>query len=256
MKKFIYIFLLLILASCATTPKYESDWDPIIPIDGVSRVIYEPELNNYAVGRLGNSLVSKSFIREKDAIQLLSDYKSGLVPLFSTDPNKPFAPSEPEIIKITPKDKVILRMKGASKNKITGEIAECFSDVSSSIYISDIICIVDNKYIENWHHLSRNGDPSLGLYFTTSSKNTQYKKLKVEDRSEDYFKQEFIYNGRVNNSLKFIYREFSEDIARPSFTQEVQYDLNQSSIIGFKNLSMEILKATNQEIEYRIITPF
>jgi hypothetical protein len=74
--------------------------------------------------------------------------------------------------------------------------------------------------------------------------------------SEMNFKQEFIYNGRVNNSLKFIYREFSGELVKPSLQQEVQYDLNQSNIIGFKELSIEILNATNQEIEYKVITPF
>ena len=73
---------------------------------------------------------------------------------------------------------------------------------------------------------------------------------------DDSFIQEFIYNGRVDNSIKFIYREFTESLARPSFQQEIQYDLDQSNIIGFKEMKIKIIQATNQQIEYRILKNF
>ena len=47
-------------------------------------------------------------------------------------------------------------------------------------------------------------------------------------------KLEFIYSGIQNDLVKFIYREFIDDFARPSFTQEVQYDLKKDKIVGFK----------------------
>lgn len=70
------------------------------------------------------------------------------------------------------------------------------------------------------------------------------------------FKQELIFNGKVDNNLKFIYREYILDFARPSFIQEMQYDLNESKIIGFKGLRLEIIKASNTNIEYVILNPF
>lgn len=70
------------------------------------------------------------------------------------------------------------------------------------------------------------------------------------------FKQEFIYNGKVGNSIKFIYREFSNDLARPSFTQDIQYDLNESTLVGFKGLKIEILSATNTLIKYKVLSHF
>ena len=65
-------------------------------------------------------------------------------------------------------------------------------------------------------------------------------------------KLELIYNGRIGDAIKFIYREFNDGLARPSFTQEIQYDLSRSSIIGFKEARLEVIKATNTEIEYRV----
>ena len=70
------------------------------------------------------------------------------------------------------------------------------------------------------------------------------------------FIQEFIYNGRVNNALKFVYREFSGDYIKPAFTQEIQYDLNTSDIIGFKSLRIKIIEATNTEIKYVLESNF
>jgi hypothetical protein len=69
-------------------------------------------------------------------------------------------------------------------------------------------------------------------------------------------KQEFIYNGKVNNAYKFTYREFTNDYARPAFTQDLQYDLNDGSIIGFKGLRIEILLANNNIIRYRVLSNF
>ena len=76
------------------------------------------------------------------------------------------------------------------------------------------------------------------------------------DYSLPYFEQELIFNGRVDNNLKFIYREFSGQMARGAFTQEVQYDLNESNIIGFKGARLEVIEATNRNITYRLIENF
>jgi len=70
------------------------------------------------------------------------------------------------------------------------------------------------------------------------------------------FVQELIYNGRVDNNLRFIYREFSNDLVRPAFTQEIQYDSNESSIIGFRDLRIEVISSSNIEIVYKLISNF
>ena len=69
------------------------------------------------------------------------------------------------------------------------------------------------------------------------------------------FKQEFIYSGRVGDDLRFIYREFSGDFIRASFTQEVQYDAKEK-VIGFKDMKIEIINANNQQITYKLIQNF
>lgn len=73
---------------------------------------------------------------------------------------------------------------------------------------------------------------------------------------DNCFKKEFIYNGKSGNSLKFVYREYINDMARPAFNQDLQYDLADGNIIGFKGLRLEVVSATNTSIEYKILSTF
>ena len=81
-------------------------------------------------------------------------------------------------------------------------------------------------------------------------------KVKKVLETPSFFLQELLYNGRVNNQLKFTYREFAQDKIRPAFTQEVQYDLSESNTIGFRSLRIEVLDATNTKIRYKILSNF
>jgi len=95
-----------------------------------------------------------------------------------------------------------------------------------------------------------------GLNLIRPNELIEYFQTEVKDKKSDYFKQELIYNGRVGVALKFIYREFLNDYARPAFTQDSQYDLSESKIIGFRGMRIEIINATNTEIEYKVLNYF
>jgi hypothetical protein len=70
------------------------------------------------------------------------------------------------------------------------------------------------------------------------------------------FQQELIYNGRSGQTLKFLYREISDNYLRTAFTQDVQYDLRDGNVVGFKGSRIEIIEANNQFIRYRVQTSF
>jgi len=70
------------------------------------------------------------------------------------------------------------------------------------------------------------------------------------------FQQTLIYNGRVGNRINIGYREFSNNLARPAFNNNVEYDLSSSSTIGYKGASIEVIKADNSSITYRVISTF
>jgi hypothetical protein len=74
--------------------------------------------------------------------------------------------------------------------------------------------------------------------------------------SEDSFQQTLIYNGRVGSKINIGYREFSNDAARPAFNNNVEYDLSESKTIAYKGAELEVLDATNQFIQFRLIRNF
>ena len=85
--------------------------------------------------------------------------------------------------------------------------------------------------------------------------------------SDDNFRKELIYSGVSQGVVSLTYREFvlnerkigdqsySTWLARPSFTQDLKYDLAEGRQIGFRGGRFEVLKATNTDITYRVIKP-
>jgi hypothetical protein len=75
---------------------------------------------------------------------------------------------------------------------------------------------------------------------------------------KDSFKYQALYQGGIDNKIKISFREFKDDMARPAFTQDIDYELNKSgdTIVGFKGLRIKILKATNMDITYSVIQDY
>ncbi|CAN5832377.1 hypothetical protein BH10BAC2_BH10BAC2_21930 [soil metagenome] len=93
-----------------------------------------------------------------------------------------------------------------------------------------------------------------GIKFSKPNLDLEYSELLTPRPKKEYYKQDFIYNGKVGNAIKFTYREFADDLARPAFTQDLQYDFTESNIIGFRGLRIEILSATNIKIQYKVLS--
>lgn len=74
--------------------------------------------------------------------------------------------------------------------------------------------------------------------------------------AQDAFQQTLIYNGRVGSRVNIGYREFSNNNARPAFNNNVEYDLAESTRIGYKGADIEIIEATNQHIKFRMLHNF
>ena len=79
---------------------------------------------------------------------------------------------------------------------------------------------------------------------------------RVVDVNAANFRHELIYNGRSGDTVKFLYREFSGDCARPPFSQDVQYDLKDGRTIGFKGARVEIVETSNTRLAYRVLSSF
>lgn len=68
------------------------------------------------------------------------------------------------------------------------------------------------------------------------------------------FQYVLLYNGRSGDDIKIQYREFKDDMARIAFYQDLSYNIKESKFIRFKNFKIEIINATNEKIEYIILT--
>lgn len=74
----------------------------------------------------------------------------------------------------------------------------------------------------------------------------------------DSFKYVALYQGKSANKIKISFREFKDDMARPAFTQDIEYELEKdgTAIIGFKGLRIQVLKATNTDVTYKVVKDY
>ncbi|HEM7101764.1 hypothetical protein [Acinetobacter baumannii] len=82
------------------------------------------------------------------------------------------------------------------------------------------------------------------------------KATKIGVASDNSFQQTLIYSGKVGNKINIGYREFSSNLARPAFNNDVEYDLSESKEIGYKGALLQIIDANNQNIKYKVIRNF
>ena len=54
--------------------------------------------------------------------------------------------------------------------------------------------------------------------------------------------------------MNAVYREYVNDLARPAFAQQLQYEVSKEREIAFRTIRLEILNATNSKIDFRVIS--
>lgn len=84
----------------------------------------------------------------------------------------------------------------------------------------------------------------------------QAKSSSILIQSNESFQQTLIYSGKMGQKINVGYREFSGNLARPAFNNDVEYDLSESKQIGYKGALLEIIDATNQNITYKVLRNF
>jgi hypothetical protein len=114
----------------------------------------------------------------------------------------------------------------------------------------------DGIYVDNndpvkteFYTLVKDGRP-LNFF----APNIKIRKFVDEKIDPSLFKRELVYTGVSKNIITILYREYSEGIARPAFSQELKYDLSEGRIVGFKGARFEVIKATNTGLTYKAIS--
>lgn len=105
-------------------------------------------------------------------------------------------------------------------------------------------------------------DKNLNQYCVASPHNIEIcgdisaKREKEAIINSESFRRTLIYTGKVGNKLRMSYREFNNNLARAAFSTDVEYDLEESNIIGYAGARIEVIKATNNEIKYKVLNNF
>lgn len=252
---------MLLLVSCAVTvPQYYVSTGKQVS----NLEIYDfPEIGVQTSLGLGDSLVKKGNVFTTPAIRILEP-----VVIFDNTKNAPgtlygaAASADPKTYSIAANTtaKATTYIIHTSESVSSGLETLCYSVPHSGPRGSGYMhwLCKDDKDIFKWHLERRFGCsnelcPEMWPWRKWAGKLIEYSEVDTYSPSHV---QELIYNGRVGDELKFIYREFSNDLIRPAFTQEVQYDLSSSDVIGFKELRIKILNATNTEITYIVEKSF
>lgn len=72
---------------------------------------------------------------------------------------------------------------------------------------------------------------------------------------QENFVQEIIYSGRSGDKLKFVYREFTDSLTKPTYFQEFEFD-SATGFIHFKGAKLEIVEASNEKLTYKVVDSF
>ena len=76
--------------------------------------------------------------------------------------------------------------------------------------------------------------------------------------SGKFFRNEILYQGASKGTLRLLYREFLNDMARPAFTQELSFDMEEegATIAIVKGARLEILEAGNEGVRFKVTQGF
>ncbi len=83
---------------------------------------------------------------------------------------------------------------------------------------------------------------------------------RVEEASSDSggYKNELLYQGIAGDVIKISYREYTNNLARPAFQQDLSYTLHRISPteISFRGANIVVADADNNRIRYRVMSGF
>lgn len=221
----------MMVAGCATSTR---------PVASRVETIDRPALNEIATANLGDSLLTRGIVFWRQAIRTSgpSQINVGLGNTLTA-----------------PQGTYVLRAEDDKARYFTG---------GPPILSGGNVLVAAGGFPDGGICVARGADTIVGVFMTQGicgDKNlaaASFQSVTVpDDTVANIWRKELIYNGRSGDTIKVIYREYtSGDLARPAFTQELQYDLSQQTEIGFREARLQVESATNTVIRYRVLQPF
>lgn len=226
MKKLLFFALIIILTGCAQRMEMVAPKKSIVDI---------PERNTQSTVEIGEPLVKKANVYTRNAIKLQNTVSAGdgfFLKKFTQNP---------AILPATRQDNEWI-CYGINQLEVYDVVIGTVLSVGG---------LAINKFNEEKFRFC--SDRVIAMEPTPKPIIIH---TEVVDYSQPGFEQELLYNGRSGDVLKFLYREYQYNKMRGDFTQEIQYDLKDGNLIGFKGVRLEILNASNTKITYKVISSF
>ncbi len=219
----ILVFLIVFLAGCATqTYNYYPEVTEIS----------EPPLNSIETVYVGDNMLRQGKFSEHDAIYIRENVKAGVLGGYTFTRGYYLKKGQDR------KYEFYLPLGGMDSGQVIVE----------GLYDPFKIIRLDKKSGKLC---------GISIYdMAVCTNKANYEKKKYPVATSDSFQQTLVYSGKVGSKINMAYREFLNDIARPAFYNNVEYDLSESRIIGYKGSRIEIIEATNEYIKYKVIQNF
>jgi len=213
----------VLLSGCAT---------PVVNYQPVTTNVSEPPLNSVTVKQVGDEMLRQGKYREHDALHVQTPLKPAWA--YTVHPGYFLKMGEDQ-------GGEFYRIGGAGEESGFVEKSPIADPYQSLLVKKDtgVLCVVTT------FNVAACGNDSTG-----------FQKLKKPTVSQDTIQRTLIYSGKVGNKINVSYREFSGNIARPAFSNNVEYDISESNQIGYKGALVEVIEATNRFIKYRVLSNF
>lgn len=223
-----WLVVAIILAGCSSRERYEP----------VSIEIKVPNSDSISIAQVGDEILEQGTLTEHDAVHVNDAISVRLLILDShlIHPGFYLKKSEGDVgaVYFPAKDEQGGYIEGLYFNKDSSE---------SSIFIrdADAICVKPGESLFRLKRCTSSSDFESTTHSYIASKDVR---------------QTLVYNGRVEGKINVGYREYSGTTVSPIFHNDVEYDLEASSIIGYKGSRIEIIEATNEYLKYRVVRYF
>lgn len=96
----------------------------------------------------------------------------------------------------------------------------------------------------------------ISVFGTSSCYEANYSIDSEVSREGNSFRQALIFSGRIGKKIKIGYREFSTDLSKPAFNNDVTYELPDSKILSYKGAQIEVIDIEDTAITYRVLATF
>jgi hypothetical protein len=216
----------LVLSGCATMEVRETTRT-------MERIGHDPQLNIVSKVTAGEALLSTFQYTSKTGYQIYDgravSIGGGRVAVIEGDflyradvEGKPAYCTERQVFNML--------LPGMTKNA-------CFADRNNDGLLDQVMIASDLVW---WHE-----DVSPGIKFGPGVETAPI------DRS---INSQLLYQGYSNKTLRIAYREYAGNLARPSFSQDLSYEITSfPTEVTFRKITIQVRSVGNQGLEYQIL---